>query len=500
MLDDEEVRALRQRIGIAYDSEQFRQLAGELADQVADHFEQVLAGCGPVLPWRDPVRNIATARDVLDASDHGTGDLGDRFSDIIATMLRHGHNLHHPRYIGHQVPPPVLFSGLFDAVGAMTNQVMAIYDMGPFATAVEHAMIERIGETVGFPKDDFGGLITHGGSLANLTGLLTARNVAVGDSWEHGVATSKNPPVIVVHSDAHYGVTRSAGIIGLGTGHVIRAALDERRRMDPNQLDDQLKDLRARDVPIVAVVGCACATPIGAFDDLNAIADVCERNEVWLHVDAAHGGAACLSTRHRHLVSGMHRCDSVILDAHKMLFVPGLCAFVFYKQKSHVYETFKQDAPYLFDPAAPGQAQFDSGMRTVECTKRAAAFALWGVWAMMGKQLFADLVDLTFDSCKRLYQLLQDADDFQTIHEPQCNILAFRYRPPEMADASDDEVGAFQFALRRRIIESGKFYIVSASIDGVGALRVTVINPLTQPTDLHALLATIRETGSAMHV
>ena len=103
-------------------------------------------------------------------------------------MLDRGLNLHDPRYIGHQVPAPVPLGGLFDAVGSVTNQVMAIYEMGPWATAVEQAMIGELGAAIGWEPGSFSGAVTHGGSLANLTGLLTARNVALGDAWERRVS------------------------------------------------------------------------------------------------------------------------------------------------------------------------------------------------------------------------------------------------------------------------------------------------------------------------
>jgi L-2,4-diaminobutyrate decarboxylase len=198
------------------------------------------------------------------------------------------------------------------------------------------------------------------------------------------------------------------------------------------------------------------------------------------------------------LVSGLHRADSLIWDAHKMLFVPGLCALVFYRNPNHRFETFRQDAPYLFDPAAPGLAEFDSGLRTVECTKRAAAFGLWGVWSMFGPQLFADLVDVTFDMGRVLYEKLHAAPDFQPLHEPQCNIVVFRHVPPSVQNLPPEQLGRFQLELRRRVIESGDFYIVSTTIDGVGALRVTIINPLTTPDDLDQLLNDLRTRGAEL--
>jgi L-2,4-diaminobutyrate decarboxylase len=514
-----DLAAARRRIETAYDPELLRGAGHRLAELLSDHLCLVQSGSGDVLPWRPPEENVRLAADLLrqaGESHAGRQALLDQFGSLVQTMLAHGHNLHNPRYIGHQVAAPLPLAGLMDAVGSVTNQAMAIYDMGPWATAAEWAMIAELGQRIGLRPGTFAGLATHGGSLANLTALLTARNVALGDCWSSGFSrpgarspgfsrsdcNNDIPPeggttsaVLVAHADAHYSVARSAGILGLGARNAVRVGLDDKRRMDPQKLDDALSDLRRRGQPIVALCACACSTPIGAFDPLEDVAEVCRRHEVWLHVDAAHGGAACLSQRHRGLVAGLDQADSVTWDAHKMLFVPALCALVFYRDAAHRFTAFQQDAPYLFDPAAPGLADYDSGLRTIECTKRAAVFGLWGMWAMFGPQLFADLVDVTFALGKTFYEKLLAAADFVPLHEPECNIVVFRYVPERLRGAPAEVLGRFQMDLRRQIIESGRFYIVSTQLDGVGALRVTIINPLTTAEHLDELLETIREVG-----
>lgn len=488
----------RRRIQAAYDPELLRRAGSGLAERLAEHLAAIQSGAGPVIPWHQPPENVQQACDVLAAfpgADARRETLAQRFAELVTLMLQRGINLHNPRYIGHQVAASVPIAGLFDAVGSVTNQPMAIYEMGPWATAAEWALVRELGRLIGWPPDTFSGMVTHGGSLANYTALLTARNVALGDVWERGLPREGLPPVLVVHGDAHYSVSRAAGMLGLGTDHVLRVPLDARRRMDPNRLDELLGELRARGQPIVAAVACACSTPIGAFDPLPEIAAVCRRHTVWLHVDAAHGGAACFSARHRQLVAGLDLADSVAWDAHKMLFMPALCTFVFYRDPSHRFETFRQSAPYLFDPTAPGLAEYDSGLRAVECTKRAASFGLWGVWAMFGPQLFADMVDVTFALGQVLYGKLCDAADFQPVHDPQCNIVVFRHVPQTLRGAAPERLGRFQLDLRRRLVESGQFYIVSTNLDGVGALRVTIINPLTTPAHLDQLLDALRAHG-----
>ena len=458
-----------------------------------------------MLNWTDPENKKGMAQASMDRyapyqtwSTEGGDGLARQFEELVRLALGHGLNLHDPRYIGHQVPASIPLAGLFDALGSVTNQVMAIYEMGPWATAVEHALVAQLGQMIGWQPGGFSGLITHGGSLANLTALLTARNVSLNTSWEAGVPGKGPSPVVVVHADAHYSVTRAAGVLGLGTRNVIPAPLDDRRRMDPEKLDELLASLRKKGHPIVATVAAACATPIGAFDPLQAIADVCQRHEVWLHVDAAHGGSACFSRRYRHLLAGIEHCDSMIWDAHKMLFVPALCAFVFYRNAEQRFEAFQQSAPYLFDPSAPGISDYDSALKTVECTKRAAAFGLWGTWSLFGPQLFEDMVDTTFDMGRIFYEKLEATSDFEPLHEAQCNIVAFRYLPNALRHAQPETIGQFQRDLRRRVIKSGEFYLVQTTLDGMAALRVTIINPLTTPEHLDALLDALRQHGKML--
>lgn len=493
MPDEGSLDAARNRIQAAFDANLFRDAGSSIVEDLSAHFERIQASREKVLNWHDPAPNVEYARQIMrgDAGDGKPASTSERALQLVRTMLARGHNLHDPRYIGHQVPAPVPVAGLFDAVGAATNQVMAIYEMGPWATAVERALVEELGSVIGWPDGTFAGLATHGGSLANLTALATARNVRLGDCWEQGVRP-EDDAVTVVHSDAHYSVVRSVGVLGLGTSSLIRAELDDLRRIDPQRLDDLLGRLRQKKRTVVAVVACACATPIGAFDPLNDVAEVCSRHGVWLHVDAAHGGAALFSQRHRGLLSGIDRADSLVWDAHKMLFVPALCAFVFYRDKQHRFETFRQDAPYLFDPSAPGMAEYDSGLSTVECTKRAAAYGLWGTWSLFGPKLFGDMVDVTFEVAREFHAMLSDASDFQPLHVPECNIVAFRYVPRELHDADPDAIGRLQHDVRRALVRSGEFYIVQTTLDGVGALRVTVCNPLTNADHMAGLLEAIR--------
>jgi len=500
--EDSPSATARRRIAVAYSPQLFEAAGHRLAELLAAHFRTVQASEGNVLNWIPPPENFRRALESLRDShvdvstDVRTTEFVDQFGRLVQLALDRGHNLHDPRYVGHQVPATIPIAGLFEAIGSATNQPMAIYEMGPWSTSVEQALITELTGYIGWNAGSSAGILTHGASLANLTALLVARNVALPQSWEQGTPRSGPPPVLISQADAHYCISRSAGILGLGTDQVVKVPLDARRRMDPAALAETITRLKQAGHPIIAVVACACATPIGAFDPLEPIADLCERHGIWLHVDAAHGGAALMSPRYRHLLAGIERADSLTWDAHKMLFVPALCAFLFYRNKQHSYEAFRQNAPYLFDPTwNPEWQDFESGLRTIECTKRAAAFGLWGVWSMFGPQLLSDLVETTFDLGRVLYDKLEQAADFVALHEPQCNILVFRHVPAELQDAAPELLSEFQWKLRTAVVQSGEYYVVPTMFNGVAALRVTLINPLTTADHLDNLLDTLRRTG-----
>lgn len=506
-LTDSEIAAARTRIQAAYAPDLFAAASQKFSEILTEHVRSLQDEHSHVLNWNHPVENIQQALESLNThasaeSNLTPTDLSQQervleFQQLVQLMLDKGHNLQNPRYIGHQVPASLPLAGLFDAITSVTNQVMAVYEIGPWATAVELALIEMIGKEIGFTPGSFSGLVTHGGSLANLTGLLAARNLACPEFWTQGTQASyESTPVMLVSSDAHYSVMRSAGILGIGAENIIKVPLDAQRRMQPIALKEQILKCQSKNQNIIAVIACACATPIGAFDPLNEIADLCEQYQLWLHVDAAHGGPACFSKQHQHLTAGLSRADSVVFDAHKMMFMPALSAFLFFKNKAHQFSAFQQQAPYLFDPSAPEIAEYDLGLRTIECTKRANSYALWGIWSLFGKGLFSDLVDITFETAQVFYSLLLHSDDFEPLHQPECNIVVFRYQAPWVQALPLEQQNLFHFQLRRQLIESGEFYIVHSVLDGQAAFRITVMNPLTTEVHLLRLLETIRHKAS----
>src|SRR5690606_37004977 len=254
----------------------------------------------------------------------------------------------------HQTATPDFPAALADFVHGVINNPVNSDEMGAAAATVEFEVLRWMLEKVGFPAG--GGVLTHGGSLANLTALLAARARAVPEAWDEGVPGDL---VILASPSAHYSISRAASILGLGQRAVVPLETDELGRIDPSRLPD----ISGRRV--MALVAAACSTGTGLYDDLRAIGEWCREHGVWFHVDGAHGASALLSDRHAHLLDGLGLADSVIWDAHKMLRTSALAAAVLVRREGDLDAAFKQEASYLFY----GDQGFDQIVRTVECTK-----------------------------------------------------------------------------------------------------------------------------------
>jgi L-2,4-diaminobutyrate decarboxylase len=464
-----------------YDPESFRAAGHAVIDQLADYLASTAAADGPVLPYAPPADVLA---DWPIPDDDGPSV---PLADLLPRVVAGSHHLHHPRYIGHQVSAPLGSAALAELVSALLNNGTAEFEMGPVSNAMEKRLLEWLGSSLGLGPD-VEGLFTSGGSAGNLTALAAARQSVHGvDAWNDGLAGGP-PLAILVSEQAHYSNDRAARILGLGAGGVVPVPVDEQYRLDASKLGEAHRRADDAGRRVFAIVGSACSTATGAFDPLDALADYAAEHDLWFHVDAAHGGVAALAPEYRHLVAGIERADSVVLDAHKMLLMPALMTAVLYRRPGAADRAFHQDQSYVgFDGHGGGFAWWDSGLRTLECTKRMMSLELYAALMEHGTRFFADYVRRTFTLARWFAAELDAAPDFELAVQPQANIVCFRVVP---SGASD--LDAVQLAVRETLVRSGAFYVVKTRLAGRLYLRTTIINPRTDEADLRALMAAIR--------
>jgi L-2,4-diaminobutyrate decarboxylase len=471
-------------LAAAYDPELFRREGHALIDVLADYLARAQSGALPVLPAAEP--SALCAEFARDFSVPEPAPL----AALAASALERANHLHHPRYIGHQVTAPLPEAALLELVSALSNNGSAVFEMGPLEVAMERAVVRWMNDALGFGASA-DGVFTSGGSAGNLTALLALRQAkAGGDVWSRGLGPGA-PPCVLVSEQAHYSIQRALQIIGFGEGGVEAVGVDARFKLRPELLPQARARAEARGRRVIGVAASSGSTATGAYDPLEPIAAYCEKEGLWLHVDGAHGAAAAIAPRLRHLLSGIARADSVVWDAHKMLLMPALVTAVLFREGARSYESFAQKASYLFGDVRPEEEWFNFASRTLECTKRWMVLPLYTTLARRGAQFFAHYVEGMVDLAAYFAELLANSADFELAVMPEANIVCFRHVPKQLA-GQPAALDLHQADVRRRLVNSGQFYLVQTRLPSGLHLRTTLINPQTSAGDLRDLLAAIR--------
>lgn len=378
-------------------------------------------------------------------------------------------HLYHPRYVGHQVSAPLPAAIWTEALTAALNQSIAVWEMSPVGTVLEHQVVRWLCDLAGFGAGS-GGTLTTGGTEATLTALLAARARACPDAWTSGLPHPA--PVLICGEHAHYATTRSAGILGLGMANV--------RKIPSRQHAMDITALRAmidQEPNVMAIVATAGSTATGSFDDLEAIGELADERGIWFHIDAAHGGAALMSPAHRHWLAGIERANSVAIDPHKMMLLPLQAGTVLVRDAKDLDRAFAQQAPYLFHASADDEL-VDLGTRSLLCSRRADVFKLWVALQRYGTSGVGALYDHLCDTTRAMYDAVCRHPEFEAIHEPSCNIVCFRH------NGSDEH----NRELRERYNRSGHGWITTTMLDGRRVLRATIMNPRTTADDVRAIV------------
>ncbi len=413
------------------------------------------------------------------------------FDAFLTRYLDYSVRLHSPRYIAHQVCIPEFPGALGALVNGVMNNPMAIYEMGPAAAATEFAIVNWMLRKIGWPErprptEDGGGphaagVLTHGGSLANLTALLAARAQVAPDAWREGVPDDL---AVLVPAMSHYSVARSVAILGLGERAVYPLETCEFGVVDTGRLESALARVHEDGRRCMAMVANACSTATGLHDPLRDMGEFCERHGIWFHVDACHGASALLHGETRRFLDGIELADSVVWDAHKMMQVPVICAATLLRDARHFDQAFHQEASYLAYGEAPDSV--DSLPWAVECTKASLGLKVFLNLAWRGEAALGDYVADRYAITRRFFEQIRSRPRFECPYEPETNILCFRFE-------GDD---ALQDRIRDALVHRRRFHITAATVSGRRYLRLTVMNKLTDETTIEALLDDIERVAA----
>jgi glutamate/tyrosine decarboxylase-like PLP-dependent enzyme len=415
---------------------------------------------------------LATAVASLDLlPEHGAPIKG--VMQELAPVLEGGIRLGDPFTVAHLHPAPLIPAAAAELAIGVTNQSMDAFDASPAATFVEDALVSKLAELHGLPGGS--GVMTMGGTASNLLGLLLARDKAGEDVKADGVPPNRWR--IVASQAAHDSVKRSAALLGLGTNAVIPIATDDAGALDLDHLDAATKDEH-----VIAVVGTAGTTDLGAIDPLEALADRAARHGAHFHVDAAVGSGLTLSDTHRDRLKGIERADSITADLHKLWWMPFGASALLVPEVSAL-RAVHHASDYLNRPEDEAEGQLNLVGRSLDTSRRFDALKVLVALKTVGRQALGEAIDKVLALTQYAGQAIAARPELELVAPPQTVMVAFRHRHAD------------NIRIHRELFASGRAVIGRTRVNGQVALKLTLLNPHTSERDLDALLDLIAASG-----
>jgi aromatic-L-amino-acid decarboxylase len=409
-------------------------------------------------------------------------------------ILSHSLKVGHPRFFGWTPPTPYPLGAIADFLAAIFNPNCIGGDHA--ATYLELTTLRWLMELVGFPCEGSMGLLVSGGSVATLTALCVARHhAAMQDGWndrEEGLSQSHAPLVLYLSEEAHLCFFKAAELLGLGLQAVRVIPTDAQFKMDMAALQFALQEDRQAGKRPFCIVGNAGTINTGAIDPLDAIADLCEEQGLWFHVDGSLGALSVLDPAVASQFAGMARADSLTLDAHKALSVPYECGCILVRDREKLHETFRSTAACLHVEEGTGLCSLWFSDYGIQLSRGFRALKLWMTLQSLGRRALQDRLAYYHHLARLFVQLIEKASDFELLAPVTLSVVCFRYLPLSL-QGQEDSIERFNRKLVARIQEAGKILVSSTTLRGRFVLRICILHETTREEDIRFLVEAIRE-------
>lgn len=397
--------------------------------------------------------------------------LGRVESQVLSNIM----HMDHPRYFAF-IPGPGNFVGAMgDAIASGLNVLAANWLEASGAGQIELVTIDWLNELCGFPPGA-GGLFLSGGSMANLTGLMLAR--------EHKLGTDPRGGTVYFSDQTHYSVEKGLKVLGFTNGQMRRMPSDGDFRLDVALLGEQIKRDREQGLHPICVVANAGTTSTGAVDPLPELATLCEQQDLWLHVDGAYGASAVITDQGRSLLEGLDRAHSICLDPHKWLFQPFEIGCLLVRDDRWLVDSFAHMPEYL-EQIEESDGQVSYFLRGIQLSRGFRALKLWMSFQVFGLEGFRAAIDRGFERAQIAGGIIAGRPDWEIVTLPQMGILTFRYAPEGREEHELDQLNT---QLIEKMTADGFAMLSTTRLRGRTVIRICPINPRTTRADVEDTL------------
>jgi len=429
--------------------------------------------------------------------DQPLDSIDEALNEVESLYLDHAIYFHHPHYVAHLNCPVAYPAVVAEQILSAINSSMDTWDQSAGGTLIEQKLIDWTTERIGY-NNQADGIFTSGGSQSNLMALLMARDNHVQKKQptrlirDQGLPADANKFRIITSALSHFSVQKSAAILGLGYDSVISVPCDENFKMDIAALKKIIKQCQQDDLQPIAIVATAGTTDFGSIDPVEAMAEICQAHDIWLHVDAAYGGGLLATQHHRHLLNGIEHADSVTIDYHKSFLQPVSSSAFFLKEKQH-FSHITHHAEYLNPLSQKNDGQPNLVDKSIQTTRRFDALKLWLTIRTMGADKVGQVFEQVMALAKQSYLLLNEDQHFEILHAPELSALVFRYVP--ITPMSDEIISQANVYIRKEIFNRGQAVIAGTTFNDKRYLKFTLLNPATKLDHIRDIIGQIKFFG-----
>lgn len=401
----------------------------------------------------------------------------------------------HPRFFGYVASPSTPVGAYADLIASALNANITCWRSGPAGTEIEQLVVRWLGSLIGY-DDDAKGLLTSGGSMANMIALLIAsRRFNAADVSRKGLWNAGPPMTIYASEEVHMSIPKAADVLGFGRDNVRMIACDAGHRMRVDSLRERIRQDQLDGFRPICVVASAGTVNTGAIDPLDQIADVARDNDIWFHVDGAYGAPGAMDVTKKDAFAGLERANSVSLDPHKWLYVPVDAGCLLFRDAAAA-AVFTEDADYIQTHGLAEDATFAYWDYGVELSRRFRALKVWLTLGYYGARRIAEAVSKDIALAAYLGELVSNADDFELLAPVELSICCFRYVPK---NAQESDLNQLNEKIMSAVQKGGRAYLSNATVNGKFALRACITNFRTTKADIEETLRVVRDAAKTIN-
>lgn len=464
---------------------QFKRWIDEAGKLIVMHYQEHREA--KVFAGKSPAEVQALLEEPLPEDPQNIDSLLDEVGEKILSTIT---NSAGPRYFGYITGGGNQVAVLAEMIKASINQNNLKWHSSPASTELERLVMRWVAAFIGYPTSSAGVLLS-GGSVANFNCLAVARKIkAPVDISDEGIYGSQ-PMTVYVSEEGHSSFDKAMDMLGLGKKYLRKIPVDEEFRIDVEQLEEQIRTDKNAGLHPICAIGVAGTTNTGAVDDLNAISDICQRYNLWYHVDAAYGGPAAKVKETGDLFSGIECADSVVVNPHKWLYVPFEAGGALVKNPDHLRKTFSTIPDYLKSDEQNGR-RMDLMEYNLPLTKEFKALKVWMTIKAFGACRLREEIAADMDKAKYLSELVKSDGSLELMAPVPLSIVCFRYNPGGM---NESVLNGLNDQIIQEIESDGRVFLTGTKIQEKTALRTCFINPRTDREDIDLLKKVVLEKG-----